>query len=50
MLHTLNQFLVKINSLDGFLHWSTQRLSAITIIFAILTSILFDNLYFFLFF
>jgi succinate dehydrogenase hydrophobic anchor subunit len=50
MLHTLNQFLVKINSLDGFLHWSTQRLSALTIIFAISISIAFDNLYFFLVF
>lgn len=50
MLHILNQFLVKINSSDGFLHWSIQRLSALTMIFSILATIVLDNLYFFLIF
>jgi len=48
MLHIFNQFLVKINSLDGFLHWSIQRFSALIIIFTMSTSIIFDNIYFFL--
>lgn len=47
MLHTINQFLVKINSLDGFLHWTIQRFTALSILFTALGVIFFDNLYLF---
>nr|YP_009476761.1 succinate:cytochrome c oxidoreductase subunit 4 [Cryptomonas curvata]AVM81254.1 succinate:cytochrome c oxidoreductase subunit 4 [Cryptomonas curvata] len=46
MLHAINQFLVKINSLDGFLHWTIQRLSALSILFTIPLVILVDHVYF----
>lgn len=45
MLYTINKFLIKINSLDGFLHWIVQRATALMILFTIVTIFFFDNLY-----
>jgi len=48
MLNKLNQTFATIYSLDGFLHWVIQRLTALGLLFSILFTVLFDNLYFFL--
>ena len=48
MLHTINEFLTKISSLDGFLHWIIQRFTALSILCSVFIIILFDNLYFFI--
>ena len=48
MLNKLNQTFATIYSLDGFLHWMIQRLTALGLLFSILFTVFFDNLYFFL--
>nr|YP_010577929.1 succinate dehydrogenase subunit 4 [Cryptomonas pyrenoidifera]UZP15149.1 succinate dehydrogenase subunit 4 [Cryptomonas pyrenoidifera] len=48
MLHTINKFLVKINSLDGFLHWTIQRLTALSILLSIFIIFFSDSLHFFI--
>lgn len=48
MLHTINEFLTKISSLDGFLHWIVQRLTALSILCGVFLVFFFDNLYIFL--
>jgi len=48
MLHTINEFLAKISSLDGFLHWIVQRFTALSILCSVFIVIFFDNLYFFI--
>lgn len=48
MLHTINKFLVKINSLDGFLHWIIQRFTALSILFSLTIIFFSDSLYFFI--
>jgi len=47
MLHTINQFLTKVNSLDGFLHWIVQRFTALSMFCSVFAVIFFDDLYFF---
>ena len=48
MLHTINKFLVKINSLDGFLHWTIQRFTALSILLSLSVIFFSDSLYFFI--
>lgn len=48
MLNIINYFLLKINSLDGFLHWTTQRFTALTVFFFFPVILFFGDIYFLL--
>ena len=48
MLNKLNQIFATIYYLDGFFHWVAQRLTALSLLFTVFFTVLFNNLYFFL--